>query len=611
MRNVFIHIGIGKTATTTLQVESFPRIARFKGLTFLTLQDLLKKYRIERTNYKIHPLEGVEYKLKDLNNVIISCESFVGRDFNPYYFKNAMEINKKIFGNDVTIIITIRKPSDLFTSNYIQKIQEGSTCKVKEFFSKDLHPEKYQISNNFYAKLISMYKENFDRVLIVKFDEIKKFNFLDTLIDLDSTQKKLLSTSFAKKIYNKSYSKFALNLSLIISKVSSIISIKQPKIKLPRKKNVDKKSIGPLLNFYNRILNFFSVRKILHSLDKIIPYKKYQINFHEIGFPEIDQINQKYEEYDDIQLYNGIEKADVKSKYSSDVKEVILTENSEPKLKIKDYYKKTLFILKGTNFKLLPIFTIILFAGFIDLISIGMIGPLIGSVANPNFIEDSNLPFNIDLVEYSLENVQTYLFIIISSLFIFRGIVSMYLNFKIVQFSYKQDVILKNKLMKNYINMPLSKFTKRNRSEYLHSINYLSSQFTSQIIMSILQTVSSVIIGLMLLILLAATNLKLLLIAATLFIFIIIAYDLLIKQRLKQIGILFNLFSTRMYKAMNEGLDGFKEIRIYRKESYFLDLFKKSSERSAKYQILNNAFSLLPRYMFESFIILLGVLSVY
>ena len=277
-----------------------------------------------------------------------------------------------------------------------------------------------------------------------------------------------------------------------------------------------------LLNFYNRILNFFSVRKILHSLDKIIPYKKYQINFHEIGFPEIDQINQKYEEYDDIQLYNGIEKADVKSKYSSDVKEVILTENSEPKLKIKDYYKKTLFILKGTNFKLLPIFTIILFAGFIDLISIGMIGPLIGSVANPNFIEDSNLPFNIDLVEYSLENVQTYLFIIISSLFIFRGIVSMYLNFKIVQFSYKQDVILKNKLMKNYINMPLSKFTKRNRSEYLHSINYLSSQFTSQIIMSILQTVSSVIIGLMLLILLAATNLKLLLIAATLFIFIII-----------------------------------------------------------------------------------------
>ena len=56
MRNVFIHIGIGKLQRL-LGIESFPRIARFKGLTFLTLQDLLKKYRIERTNYKIHPLE--------------------------------------------------------------------------------------------------------------------------------------------------------------------------------------------------------------------------------------------------------------------------------------------------------------------------------------------------------------------------------------------------------------------------------------------------------------------------------------------------------------------------------------------------------------------------
>ena len=72
-----------------------------------------------------------------------------------------------------------------------------------------------------------------------------------------------------------------------------------------------------------------------------------------------------------------VEKADVKSKYSSDVKEVILTENSEPKLKIKDYYKNLIHI-KRNEFQIITNLTIILFAGFIDLISIGMIGPLIG-----------------------------------------------------------------------------------------------------------------------------------------------------------------------------------------------------------------------------------------
>ena len=83
----------------------------------------------------------------------------------------------------------------------------------------------------------------------MKFDEIKKFNFLDTLIDL-------VLSKFWKYI-----TKVIVNfLNLCIITISSIISIKQPKIKLPRKKNVDKKSIGPLLNFYNKV-PFFQLEK--------------------------------------------------------------------------------------------------------------------------------------------------------------------------------------------------------------------------------------------------------------------------------------------------------------------------------------------------------------
>lgn len=275
----------------------------------------------------------------------------------------------------------------------------------------------------------------------------------------------------------------------------------------------------------------------------------------------------------------------------------------------RSFLQKSLFILGSNKYKVLKLFFLTFIAGITDVLGIGLIGPFISLI-----IDGSNSPFFLFLTHSVLntnnpESAKLYLFLFLIFIFVLRAIIGILANYWIHRYAENQSIEIKNSLMKSYLTMTFSNFIGRNRSEYIHSLSFMTNQFISLVLISSLQTISSIIIGLMIIILLAYTNIYFLTISLISFAGFIILYDRFISIKAKKYGKKYNAQNTIMMKTMNEGIDGFKEIRIYGNEQFFLKKFFKSTEKSAFYVVMLNLFSTMPRYLFELFIIIMGLIS--
>ena len=125
-----VHIGLGKTGTTTLQNIIFPEICDYYKINYLDL-NILKKKNLNKNTY--HPLANVD-KFDLPENFLLSNEDLVGTEWRPQNFEKAFQLNKKIFDQECKILISIRKPSDLLNSTYITAIHQFNLIKEKDFF---------------------------------------------------------------------------------------------------------------------------------------------------------------------------------------------------------------------------------------------------------------------------------------------------------------------------------------------------------------------------------------------------------------------------------------------------------------------------------------------
>ena len=132
MSENFIHIGLHKTSSTTLQYLIWPEVAKNKNYKYLNYEDLdllnITKSVIKKEK-KIQDLQKFNIK-----NSIISWEGLSTWDMKPFFFNDLFEINKKIFNKNDSIILFLRNPKDLFTSIYIEKVMEFFLIDPNVFF---------------------------------------------------------------------------------------------------------------------------------------------------------------------------------------------------------------------------------------------------------------------------------------------------------------------------------------------------------------------------------------------------------------------------------------------------------------------------------------------
>ena len=109
-----LHIGLGKCGSTLLQQEIFPKISKFKNISYI---DIVKKLNIDKTKIKYHILENqnkFEKKLPD--SFILSYEGLFSHRWEFSRVFNSFEIIKKNFSSDTVVLIILRNPYELLNS---------------------------------------------------------------------------------------------------------------------------------------------------------------------------------------------------------------------------------------------------------------------------------------------------------------------------------------------------------------------------------------------------------------------------------------------------------------------------------------------------------------
>lgn len=305
-----IHIGLGKTATTTLQRSIFPYLEEIGIIDSYNDPELTQTLRKsvavglsaeERNRFTVH--------MNELGSIFISLESLVAWD--PANWEKAANTNLDLFGSDATIIITIREPLSYLTSLYQQIVHQGNAKKPEDFF---LRNDEYQqlfssnpvqrlscinIESFDLERLISLYKRNFSRVVIVPIEKIGEMRFLNSIYHLDNAITHKLSHRFKNaQRHNISYSNLAMKITFLRERFlrlfglksigSEDFDLKKLRALYNNQINTAQKSFKklPLQDKPKRIFTSLFIRFfqklhwrffIQNFFDKVVPYRKYKL----------------------------------------------------------------------------------------------------------------------------------------------------------------------------------------------------------------------------------------------------------------------------------------------------------------------------------------------
>lgn len=273
-----VHIGHGKAATTTLQQHVFPQIAKTRQVAYLDPDDIAKLI----ANPADIPARNESY--------LASSEVLVGP---PAHWHKNLEINRRVFGPDATILLILRRPSDYFRSVFQQiSHHSGLFLSPGDFFdcvtgciSSLFEPKLFD-----QQQLIKLYTGSFNEVIVQKFETVADLEFLRRAYDLSDLELNAAQQNMARNTSNRSFSQTAVDLSMSLKWAfgTPIVDHNSGAIK--------------------RTLRYKFWRSAIQGVfDKLYPYKKYRLDWDTVKSVDIRNMDAAYAEVPDFQHYkNGV-----------------------------------------------------------------------------------------------------------------------------------------------------------------------------------------------------------------------------------------------------------------------------------------------------------------
>lgn len=269
-------------------------------------------------------------------------------------------------------------------------------------------------------------------------------------------------------------------------------------------------------------------------------------------------------------------------------------------------------LLKNQKKDMILLFLVMFFLSILELLSIGAIIPFL--VIATGIEESNNLFFNyvIEIIKsYKINNPINYSLIIILMIFSFKTIFVIFLNF------YK-NIILKNfhfntskVIMRNFLNIPYSKFVKINTSKMINTINReIELLINSVINPSILFFLESLTILFFLIFIFIFDSytffLLLIFVVFTLSVFVYI-----FGKKIKSLGKERFIYHNKIQKDVLQALHGIREIKIFRKQNFFLNSFLDGLKKVTNITVIFNTISESQRNVIEFFLVIFFLLFVY
>jgi len=276
---------------------------------------------------------------------------------------------------------------------------------------------------------------------------------------------------------------------------------------------------------------------------------------------------------------------------------------------LQNKYLKEIIYLLGEDKKRIPaLLALFLGVSLIDLAGIGIIGPYVALVLDPTALDGV---LGIIVTTVGLPHEQSPLLTILGVgliiIFLIKAVLAILIHRIIIRFSLNKMGELRSQLMASYQAMPYMNYIQRNSSEYVYSIQMLTSLFTSQVLQPILYIMSNGILAIAIFILLAWQDLSAMILLTVLIGVVVLGYDRIFKNKIKDYGKKTNTASTTLLQGVHEGIEGLKEVRILNKEEYFYQMVKNGAENYSRYNTYTQVISATPRYLLELMMVIFVV----
>lgn len=269
------------------------------------------------------------------------------------------------------------------------------------------------------------------------------------------------------------------------------------------------------------------------------------------------------------------------------------------------YFQKFLYVFSGHQRQLIWLVSIFLLTSLLEAFGIGLIGPFLNLAGDPGkVVRESDVLGRIYQIFgfSSLEKFVLWFGIFIIVIFLIKGAI----YFLSKRYSYKvlfdQRAAVQERLFNTYLLAPYDFHLTRNTADYINKITNETHRFCFMVSLPMVESVSHIIVVATLLVLMAKTNILLLTVSLAALLPAFVVFSFLIK-RLKQWGKLSTIARGETIKAVNHGLGGIKETRVFGCENYFRKELEEHVHEEARVEILFQSAQFVPRTMIETLLI--------
>ena len=271
---------------------------------------------------------------------------------------------------------------------------------------------------------------------------------------------------------------------------------------------------------------------------------------------------------------------------------------------MKQYVTEIFFLLGKDRVKLVGLLLIFLTSSLIELIGIGLIGPYISAIINPG--DEIMISFYNFLDKFKIIFTHQYIIVFLSIglliIFLIKSAMMILINYVVINFSNLQNKKIRTKLMQSYQSYSYNLYIERNSSEYIQAALVYAGAYTSSL-HRLIKMVSESIITMFIVGFLAWMNWMMVLLFIVLLGLYIFGFDKVFRKVLKKAGEMQNRYNIISIQAIQEGIKGFKEIRILGKEKHFEKLVEETTGNSMHYATRSAVISSSPRSIIESIIV--------
>ncbi len=268
-------------------------------------------------------------------------------------------------------------------------------------------------------------------------------------------------------------------------------------------------------------------------------------------------------------------------------------------------FKQLLFLLdfKRQQFLIFIIF-LILIGTVIEIAALANIYKLIEIL-----IDQNKEIFDISIIskEYSFEKVLLIKILTISlvTIYILKFFFFNLLNYLQFNFVYNYRHYISKRLISKYMQLNYLDFIKNKHSEMIRNIDKEASISADGVLLNIISIVTEVVVLSGILLFLLFVQLKSTLTIILLLSFLFFLFFFIFKKKIYNYGKAKQKILAEFLKNILESINGYKDIKIYNKEKYFIEKFSTSSKKFANISTKQVFLYSLSRYSIELILILI------